>query len=202
MKGLATWKGDLYPFRAGGGGGALDLRERAMRGANDLGSPDRRAWAEATRSYLAKNPDVNVVMWSWCGKAGTSSENIDIYLGLMEALIVEHPTVKFIFTTGHLDGRGLDGLLHEANEQIRAHCRSKGRTREVRDKKMKILETDPTVAAEKRSWERLERALGAPLRALENVARESAGSPSGERAAKLAREIRDLLESGGATPEE
>jgi len=314
MKGLAAWKGDLYAFRTGGRGGALDLRDGAMRGASDLGNPDRRAWAEATSTYLAANSDVNVVMWSWCGQAATSTANIDIYLDLMEALIKKHPKVRFVFMTGHLDGRGLDGRLHLANEHIRAHCRKKGRIlfdfadiesydpdgnyfgdkaasdgcdydsdgdgrrdrnwardwqdaheegkdwyrcssahsqplnanrkayaawwlwarlagwsgpgrrplgtdaittlldagaaaerrpalaariRDVRVQRMKALEKDETVRAEKKAWERLERALTAQLRSLEMVAQDNADSPSGKHAARLAGEIRDLLDTGG-----
>jgi len=127
MTGLARFKGDRFAWNSGGGTGALDLRDRAMRGANDLGNPDRRAWAAATRAYLDANPEINVVIWSWCGQASTSTANIDIYLTLMEKLIRDYPKVRFVFMTGHLNGGGLRGSLHLANEHIRKHCKAKGR---------------------------------------------------------------------------
>ena len=127
MQGLARFKGDAYAFGKHGGKGALDFRDRVMRGANDLGSPNRRAWADATRTYLDAHDDVNVVIWSWCGQAATSTDQIDVYLDLMEKLIKEFPKVSFVFMTGHLTGDGLRGRLHLANEHIRKHCRAKGR---------------------------------------------------------------------------
>ena len=67
MTGLYNWKGSLYAFNNGGTGGALDLRDTPFSGAYDLGNPDRTSWASATRTYLNANPDINVVIWSWCG---------------------------------------------------------------------------------------------------------------------------------------
>jgi hypothetical protein len=113
---------DMYLWNNGGTGGALDLRDRPFSGAADLGNPDRYAWEQATRNYLADHPDCNVIIWSWCGQASTTIDNIDIYLGLMEGLIPDYPDVHFVFMTGHLDGGGEDGLLNLANEHIRNHC--------------------------------------------------------------------------------
>lgn len=112
----------LYLWNAGGTGGALDLRDTPFSGASDLGNPDRYAWAQATRTYLAVHPECNVILWSWCGQASTTLDNIDIYLGLMEGLIADYPDVHFVFMTGHLDGTGTNGLLNLANEHIREHC--------------------------------------------------------------------------------
>jgi hypothetical protein len=90
----------------------------------DLGNPDRTTWAARTRTYLAANPDVNVVMWSWCGQVTTATEaDIDAYLNLMEELERDFPGVSFVYMTGHLDGTGLTGNLHKRNEQIRKYCR-------------------------------------------------------------------------------
>ncbi len=112
----------LYLWNPGGTGGALDLRDRPFVGAYDLGNPDRYAWATATRNYLAEHPECNVIIWSWCGQAATTLDNIDIYLNLMEELITDYPDVSFVFMTGHLDGSGEEGLLNLANEYIRSHC--------------------------------------------------------------------------------
>jgi hypothetical protein len=112
----------MYLWNAGGTGGALDLRDTPFEGAYDLGNPDRYAWEQATRNYLAEHPECNVIIWSWCGQAATTLENIDIYLNLMEGLIEDYPGVHFVFMTGHLNGSGETGQLHIANAYIRDHC--------------------------------------------------------------------------------
>jgi hypothetical protein len=124
MSGLDAFMGGsgLYALNDGPAAGALDLDDYFMPG--DLGNPDRTTWADRTRTYLDQptNADVNVVMWSWCGQASTTIANITIYLNLMENLVADYPDVNFVFMTGHLDGTGLTGNLHLANEHIRAHC--------------------------------------------------------------------------------
>lgn len=122
MTGLAGFAGDQYAWNNGGSGGALDLHDYAMSG--DLGNPDRTTWEKETRSYLADNPDVNVIMWSWCGQVSSASEgDIETYLDLMTGLEADYPDVVFVYMTGHLDGTGVTGNLHRRNEQIREHCR-------------------------------------------------------------------------------
>lgn len=118
---------NLYTWNNGGAGGALDLHNYFVSG--DLGNPNRVTWAQRTRDYLDNpaNSNVNVVIWSWCGQAATSIENIDIYLNLMEGLIAQYPDVNFVFMTGHLNGTGLDSQLNLANEHIRNHSRTNGR---------------------------------------------------------------------------
>jgi len=124
MTGLVQFAGDVYAFRSGGGDGYLDLRDTPFSGANDLGNPNRTSWAAATRTYLDAHSEVNVIIWSWCGQAGTASEaDITTYLDLMNALETDYPTVIFVYMTGHLDGSGADGNLNLRNEQIRAFCR-------------------------------------------------------------------------------
>jgi K319L-like, PKD domain len=129
MNGLDGFMGGsgLFDWNDGPAAGALDLDDYFMSG--DLGNPDRTTWAARTRTYLdsSSNSDVNVVMWSWCGQASTSISDIDTYLDLMEGLIADYPGVSFVFMTGHLDGGGLTGQLHLANEHIRAHCHASGR---------------------------------------------------------------------------
>jgi len=123
MTGLISFIGTAYSWNNGGSGGALDLHDYAMSG--DLGAPDRTSWANQTRTYLAANKDVNVVIWSWCGQVSTSTEaDITTYLNLMEALENDFKNVKFVYMTGHLDGTGLTGNLHQRNEQIRTYCKT------------------------------------------------------------------------------
>jgi len=74
-------------------------------GVNDLGNPDRTSWAQATRNYLNSNPEINVIVWSWCGQVSSATEgDIQTYLSLMESLEAEFPNVDFVYMTGHLDG--------------------------------------------------------------------------------------------------
>ena len=93
-------------------------------GASDLGNPDYTTWATATRTYLNAHPDVNVIMWSWCGQADTSAANINTYLNLMNQLETDYPDVQFVYMTGHLVGSGESGNLNQRNEQIRAYARA------------------------------------------------------------------------------
>jgi hypothetical protein len=125
MNGLVSARGQLYAFNAGGSGGALDLRDTPFSGASDLGSPNRTAWEGVTRAYLNAHPEVNVVVWSWCGQVSSASEtDIATYLTLMDGLERDYPKVSFVYMTGHLDGSGTAGNLHQRNEQIRAYVRT------------------------------------------------------------------------------
>lgn len=65
---------DIFAWNNGGTNGALDLHDYAMGG--DVGYYPQ--WVDNTTSYLGPvnpetgkgttNPDVNVIMWSWCGQ--------------------------------------------------------------------------------------------------------------------------------------
>ena len=122
MSGLVSFKGTSFSWNNGGTDGALDLHDYAISG--DLGNPDRTSWASGTRTYLASKPDVNVIIWSWCGEVSSASEaDINTYLNFMNSLETDFPDVKFVYMTGHLDGTGLTGNLHLRNEQIRNHCK-------------------------------------------------------------------------------
>lgn len=124
---------NLFAWNNGGTDGALDLEEGDGYGNgwlhHDAGYyPD---WVEATRTYLndPSHADINVIMWSWCGQLSWKSEQavIDEYLGPMVQLEMDFPGVKFVYMTGHLDGSGPEGPLHQRNEQIRRHCRAGNR---------------------------------------------------------------------------
>ncbi len=122
--------GSTYAWNDGGRGGALDLADAPFTGAYDLGNPDFRAWAAATRRYLdaPANADVNVVVWSWCGEVTcATAANITTYLNLMSGLEEDYPNVRFVYMTGHTDGSGLTGNLHVRNQQIRDYCEANGK---------------------------------------------------------------------------
>lgn len=121
MNGIEIWKGDPYLWNDGVLEGSLDIDDYFVAG--DLGNPDRTTWAARTRDYLGINPDVNVVIWSWCGQVSTATENdIITYLDLMQGLENDYPGITFVYMTGHLDGLGVNGNLHKRNEQIREFC--------------------------------------------------------------------------------
>jgi len=125
MTGLVQFKGALYNFNSTGADSALVFHDTPFPGASDLGNPDRTSWATATRTYLNAHPDINVVIWSWCGQVSTAtSDDILLYLSLMDSLERSYPMVHFVYMTGHLDGSGIQGNLHLRNEQIRAFCRA------------------------------------------------------------------------------
>lgn len=114
----------LYRFNRNGAGGALSLHDYTPEG--DLGNPNRTAWYHRTRQLLdAPGNDRNLIMWSWCGQVGwaSASDIADDYLALMSQLERDYPDVTFVYMTGHLAGTGLEGNLHQRNEQIRDYCR-------------------------------------------------------------------------------
>jgi len=130
MNGLDAFMGGngLYVWHDGPLQGFLDIDDNFVSG--DLGNPDRVTWAARTRTYLddPDNSDVNVVIWSWCGQAGTATEeDINTYLNLMSQLENDYPKVQFVYMTGHLDGSGLSGNLHIRNQQIRDYCTANGK---------------------------------------------------------------------------
>jgi hypothetical protein len=134
MTGLSEWKGNLYAWSENSTAGTLDLQDFygsfGGSGAQDLGNPDYDLWATATRSYLEDHPEINVIIWSWCGEVGNASESIisTNYLAAMSKLETDFPSVKFVYMTGHLNGSGLTGNLHLRNEQIRNYCRDNNKT--------------------------------------------------------------------------
>ena len=119
MTGLAGFKGNAYAWNANGSNGALQLADTYN---TDLGNKD---WPEITRSYLKKHPEINIVMWSWCGQvSGASEDYIKTYLNAMDKLEKDYPKIRFVYMTGHTDGSGVKGNLHIRNEQIRQYCRA------------------------------------------------------------------------------
>ena len=128
LEGLEQWKGAPYTLHKDEGTGGLRLLDNPFEGADDLGNPDRGAWASATRKFLKSHPEVNVVAWSWCGQvAGSSESEINGYLQKMSRLEKDFPNVRFVYFTGHLDGSGPDGNLSRRNEQIRTFVKKNGK---------------------------------------------------------------------------
>jgi hypothetical protein len=123
MEVLAS-QSELYSFNYEGSDGALSLHDRDPQG--DLGNPNRTEWYYRTRNLLS-HPDCNrnLILWSWCGQVSHARVNdINTYLNLMDHLETEFPHVTFVYMTGHLDGTGEEGNLHQRNNQIREFCQA------------------------------------------------------------------------------
>lgn len=93
-------------------------------GADDLGHNGYLGWRDATIAMLGEEGnDRNLVMWSWCGGVSDNTEvGINAYLNAMNTLETAYPGIRFIYMTGHLDGSGDPGTLHQRNNQIRQYC--------------------------------------------------------------------------------
>jgi hypothetical protein len=122
MAALVDIHGSTYEYNSDGSGGALTFRNQPFSGAADLGNPDRTAWEAATRTYLNAHPEINVIMWSWCGQVDGTEAQISNYLSLMSGLEQSYPSVYFIYMTGHLNGTGASGNVNLRNQQIRDYC--------------------------------------------------------------------------------
>ena len=129
---------DIFQYSANGnqGGAVLHLFEGDGYGSGDL---DHDAgyypnWVDETRAYLGtpdpdtgrgqNHPEMNVILWSWCGQASgyTEQQMLDRYLTPMSELEADYPGVTFVYMTGHADGTGESGNLHQRNQQIRQYC--------------------------------------------------------------------------------
>ncbi len=126
METMRARYGAPWNFNETGSDGALSVHEES----GDLGGTGDTGWADTTRSTLdSASNDRNVVMWSWCGGVSdNTSEGISTYLSTMNQLEQEYPDVMFIYMTGHLDGTGESGNLHQRNEQIRSYCLANDKT--------------------------------------------------------------------------
>jgi hypothetical protein len=120
--GMAATNRAPFTFSEDGSGGALAYREVEA----DMGTQGDLAWVDMTREQLNQpGNDRNVVVWSWCGGCSeNTAEGINQYLEAMSQLERQYPQVTFVYMTGHLDGTGLRGNLHQRNEQIRRYCRA------------------------------------------------------------------------------
>ncbi len=123
---LQSVPGSVYTWSHDGDGASLSLHDGVPSG--DLGGGGDLAWEQATRALLDQTAcDRNMIMWSWCGGcSGNGVDDINTYLQAMDALERDYPAVTFVYMTGHLDGTGEQGNLHQRNEQIRTWCLQNG----------------------------------------------------------------------------
>jgi len=74
---------------------------------------------------VARSGKYGFSMWAWCGQVSDAdSSYIQAYLDAMDRFEGRFPEMRFIYMTGHLDGSGEQGNLHQRNEQIRAYCKA------------------------------------------------------------------------------
>jgi len=126
---------------ANGGGLGLSLPQDIFEGLYVREtSPDAGyypTWVDNTRNYLGipdpvtgrgtDHPEINVVIWSWCGQVSSISEQDLLYHYLlpMTQLESDYPDITFVYMTGHSDGSGDDPVtsnLHARNQQIRQYA--------------------------------------------------------------------------------
>lgn len=115
------------PFLVNPAGHRGELSYQEIGG--DLGSSGDTHWAAQLREALRRpGCDRNLVLASWCGGcSGNTAAGIEAYFKAMGELEHEFPTATFVYMTGHLDGSGEKGNLHQRNEQIRAYCKAHGK---------------------------------------------------------------------------
>lgn len=126
---------NLFEWSNTGSDGALHLYEGDGYGDGDL---DHDAgyypnWVNETREFLgdpngqgygSNHPEINVIMWAWCGQLSwySSDDVYNLYINEMHQLEVDYFNVTFVYMTGHSDGSGLEGTLHNNNQRIRNYC--------------------------------------------------------------------------------
>ena len=141
MSGLVTFMNskdgypqDLFKWNDTGSNGALHLYRGSEydEGDLELDAGYYPGWVEETHAFLGEpangvgsnNPEINVIMWAWCGQLGwyTTDEVFNSYLHEMSRLEAEYPGITFVYMTGHSEGSGLEGTLHQNNQTIRSYC--------------------------------------------------------------------------------
>ncbi len=111
---------NIFAFSSDGSNNSLHLRDAVLGG--DVGYWP--TWYNNTINYLNDNPEINVIIWSWCGQLSwySQAQLFEQYLEPMTNLENTYPHIKFVYMTGHSDGSGFDGNLHIRNQQIRQYC--------------------------------------------------------------------------------
>jgi hypothetical protein len=126
----------LFSYNSDGSGGALHYYEGDDYGDGDLDHdcgyyPN---WVDETHDYLgtpsggrgSNHPEINVIIWSWCGQASGYSEQTmrDRYLTPMSQLEAEYPGIIFVYMTCHLNTSDAwtEQNLLARNQQIRDFC--------------------------------------------------------------------------------
>ncbi len=113
-------KNKIFSFNSGHG--TLLINDTVFK--KDLSNPQ---FADEIRNHLDSNPNVNIVMWSWCCVFFMDLTVFDTYCQILNELENQYPKVKFIYMTAHLNGTGINGDVNVRNEIIRKYCIDNGK---------------------------------------------------------------------------
>ncbi len=74
---------------------------------------------------LEQNPNINVVIYGWCGQPGNNNGTLlQSYLQTMSQLEKQFPNVYFVYMTGHAQEKDCAGdTRYHFNESLRQYCR-------------------------------------------------------------------------------
>lgn len=76
---------------------------------------------------LSEYPEINVVMYAWCGQPGSSGDwesLLNSYITTVNSLENKYPNVTFVYMTGHAQEADCAGCSrHRFNEALRTYCR-------------------------------------------------------------------------------
>ncbi len=103
----------------------LPVAEYAIRMCHTFGSP-ATFWESYYQSggytRIAGNTGLfNFAMFSWCGQQSSNTEKqVRRYLEALDGYEKEYPEMRFIYMTGHTDGRNRN--LRWNNEMVREYC--------------------------------------------------------------------------------
>jgi len=75
---------------------------------------------------LRENPNINVVMYMWCGQPGNDWQSLlQAYLSQLTSLEQQYPKVIFIYATGHAQEPDCSGdNRQQFNEALRQYCKA------------------------------------------------------------------------------
>jgi len=79
---------------------------------------------------LNSNPEINVVMYGWCGQpSGNQWQSLlNNYIDSMKSLEQQYPSVTFVYMTGHAQEADCGGCnRHRFNETLRKYCKEKNK---------------------------------------------------------------------------
>jgi hypothetical protein len=75
---------------------------------------------------LSSSPEINVVMYGWCGQPGGNNWQslVNNYIDIMKSLKQRYPNVTFVYMTGNAQEADCAGCnRHQFNEILRKYCK-------------------------------------------------------------------------------
>jgi hypothetical protein len=87
---------------------------------------DPRDFFPTVPGALDSNPEINVVMYGWCGQASGNNWQslLNNYIDTMKSLEQQYPNVTFVYMTGNTQEADCAGCnRHRFNETLRKYCK-------------------------------------------------------------------------------